>query len=138
MDNLQRAQVSILIDGDDLDPSEITALLGNAPRLGVRKGDVFLAGHGKQIEAKTGKWQFGGDWDSQPHLDRQIAQVLSALTNNMSVWRDLTIRYHCYLSVGGYFADWTGGITLDPNTLKLLSDRKIAIDFDLYAPAASI
>lgn len=137
MDNLHRAMVSILMDGDDLAPSEITALLGNSPKLGVRKGDVFIASHGKSIEAKTGKWQFCGDWENPPHLDRQISDLLSALTDDMSAWREVTSRYHCYLSVGGYFHDWTGGITLEPGTLQLLAKRNLAIDFDLYAPAAS-
>ena len=137
MDSLQRATVSVLINGDDLVPSEITTILGGRPELGVAKGDVFLATHGKEIEAKTGKWQFGGGWESPPHLDRQIGDVLSGLTDDMAAWRDVTNRYHCYLSVGGYFHDWTGGMTLEPNTLKLLAERNLAIDFDLYAPAAS-
>jgi hypothetical protein len=42
MDNLKRATVSVLIDGDDLVPAEITTLLGANPRLGVRKDEVFL------------------------------------------------------------------------------------------------
>jgi hypothetical protein len=137
MDNLQRAKVSLLIDGDDLVPSEITAVLGRSPQLGVAKGEIFLAHHGKQTEAKTGKWQFAGDWETPPHLDKQINDVLSSITDDMSVWRKLTKRHHCYLTVGGYFSDWTGGMTLAPDTIKLLADRNLAIDFDLYAPAAS-
>ena len=137
MDSLQRAAVSVLIDGDDLIPSHITALLGQVPRLGVCKGEVFSATHGKQIEAKTGMWQFGGDWESPPDLDRQIANLLTSLTGEMSAWEGVTDGFNCYLSVGGYFHDWTGGMLLQPNTLKLLAERNLAIDFDLYAPAAS-
>ena len=137
MDNLQRATVSVSINGDDLVPSEITTLLGKAPRLGVCKGDVFLASYGKHIEAKTGKWQFGGEWESPPNLDKQITNVLAELTEDVSAWSEVTRRFECYLSVGGYFHDWTGGITLQPKTMKLLADRNLTIDFDLYAPAAS-
>jgi hypothetical protein len=61
MDNLQRACVSLSIDEDDLVPSEVTALLGAEPRLGVAKDETFLASHGKYIQARTGMWQFGGD-----------------------------------------------------------------------------
>jgi len=137
MDSLQRATVSLLIDGDDLVPSEVTAILGGSPQFGVVKGEVFVAKHGKKTESTTGKWRFGGDWESPPHLDRQISEVLSGLTDDMSSWMEVTSRYHCYLSVGGYFNDWTGGMTLSPETLKLLADRNLPIDFDLYAPAAS-
>lgn len=137
MDNLQRATVSVSISGDDLIPSEITALLGEAPRIGVCKGDVFLASDGKHIEARTGKWLFGGQWESPPDLDSQITSIFSTLTEDISVWNELTSHFECYLSVGGYFHDWTGGITLQPSTMSLLVERNLAIDFDLYAPAAS-
>jgi hypothetical protein len=137
MDSLQRAAVSVSISGDDLVPSEITALLGEAPALGVCKGEVFLASHGKHIEAQTGKWLFGGQWESPSDLDRQITSIFSALTEDIAVWNEVTSRFECYLSVGGYFHDWTGGMTLQPSTMRLLVERNLAIDFDLYAPAAS-
>ncbi|AUW57900.1 hypothetical protein C1T17_11630 [Sphingobium sp. SCG-1] len=137
MDNLQRASVSLLIDEDDLVPSEITALLGAEPRLGVAKGEKFLGSHGKCTEASTGKWQLGGDWNTPVDLNDQISTLLARLTDDLEVWKYLTARYHCYMSVGGYFVDWTGGITLAPQTLGALSARGLAIDFDLYAHTAS-
>lgn len=137
MDNLQRAIVSLMINGDDLVPAEVTVILGASPQLGVMKGEGLLAVYGKMIEAKTGMWQFGGDWESPPHLDRQISNILSALTDDISVWREITDRFYCYISIGGYLNDWTGGMTLAPDTLKLLSDRRLPIDFDLYAPDVS-
>ncbi len=137
MDSLQRAKVSVLIADDNLVPSEVTALLGRPPRRGISKGETFLASHGKQMKAQTGMWYFGGEWESPPQLDRQISDVLSALTSDLSVWAELTNRFLCYLSVGGYFHEWTGGMTIGPKTSKLLAERNLAIDFDLYAPAAS-
>ena len=137
MDSLNRAKVSVSIAGDDLIPSEITALLGASPRLGVCKGEVFLGSHGKHLVAKTGKWHFGGGWESTPNLDKQIASVLAELTDNELAWKEVTTRFDCYLNVGGYFNDWTGGMTLQPSTMKLLADRHLDIDFDLYAPASS-
>lgn len=137
MDSLQRAKVSVLIADDNLVPSELTALLGRPPRLGVSKGETFLASHGKKIKAQTGMWQFGGEWESPPQLDRQISEVLSVLTNDLSIWAEVTNRYFCDLSVGGYFHAWTGSMTLGPTTLQLLAERKLSIDFDLYAPAVS-
>ncbi|MBB4615857.1 DUF4279 domain-containing protein [Novosphingobium taihuense] len=134
MDNLQRAMISLLIDEDDLIPSEITALLGSEPSLGVSKGEKFLSHHGKLIKAKTGKWQLHSGWKSPVNLDEEISLLLARLTDDHEVWGNLTARYHCYLSVGGYFEDWTGGITLSPDTLGALAARNLAIGFDLYAP----
>ena len=137
MDNLQRAIVSLLIDGDDLVPAEVTKTLRSSPQLGVVKGQAYLVTDGRTIEAKTGMWQFRGDWESSPHLDRQIGDILSALTSDISAWKEITTRFHCHISIAGYFHDWTGGMKLSPDTLKLLADRSLPIDFDLYAPAIS-
>lgn len=132
MDNLQRASVSLLIDEDDLIPSEITALLGSQPSFGVVKGERFLASSGRYIEAKTGKWKVTSGWKTSVHLDEEISALLARLTNDLAAWKYLTDHYHCYVSVGGYLADWTGGITLSPPTLGALAARQLAIDFDLY------
>ncbi|MDK8187889.1 MULTISPECIES: DUF4279 domain-containing protein [Sphingomonas] len=137
MDNLHRAIVSVLIDGDDLQPSEITTLLGQAPRLGVSKGQSFTTSHGQQTVAATGLWQYGAAWEFEPDLNQQIGLVLSSLTSDLSAWTEVTRRYNCYVAIGGYFHDWTGGLTLEPGTLQLLAERNLAIDLDLYAPAAS-
>lgn len=137
MDNLQRASVSLLIDGDDLIPSEISALLGQEPRLGVKKDEIFVGSHGKDIQARTGKWQFGIGWTSPANVDEQIVNIFKLLNDDTIVWKSLTDRYHCYVAVGGTFNDWTGGLTIEAGTLRLLAERGLAIDFDLYAPEAS-
>ena len=137
MDNLQRATVSISIGGDDLVPDEVTALLGASPNIAARKGEVFLGSNGRPIKARTGRWSFRGGWVSPPDLDRQISDLLACLTEDVTVWNKMTTRFACYLSVGGYLNGWAGGILLQPTTMKLLVDRNLAIDFDLYAPAAS-
>lgn len=137
MDNLQRASVTLLISGDSLVPDELTALLGELPNLGVTKGETFRASHGEEIEANTGRWVFGGDWRSPPDLDEQVTELLLALPSGSELWLELTRRFQCWVTVGAYLNDWTGGLTLAPATLKLLAERNLPIDLDLYAPAAS-
>lgn len=137
MDALQRAIVTLRIDEDDLDPAEITSLLGGEPRLGVRKGEQFTGQSGEQVTAKTGKWNFGGDWETAPDIGSQITAIFEKLTQDLDIWRSVTGRFHCYVSVGGYFDGWTGGMTLEPTVLMLMAERGLAIDFDFYAPVAS-
>ncbi|WP_179102120.1 DUF4279 domain-containing protein [Sphingopyxis sp. KK2] len=127
-----------MIEEDDLVPSEITSLLGVEPHLAVIKGERFLSSNGKYIEASTGKWQFWGDWKSPVDLNEEISTLLAMLTDDLAAWSYLTARCHCYLTVGGHFNDWTGGIALAPETISALAARGLAIDFDLYAPAASV
>jgi len=138
-DHLQRASVTLLISDDDLVPEEVTALLGCEPNTGVRKGDSFVAHNGRAITARTGKWHLSTGYREPPNIDQQITELLGSLPDSLAIWSDLTSRFHCYVSVGLYFADdsWTGGFTIEPKTLLMLGERRLAIDFDIYAPGAS-
>jgi hypothetical protein len=139
MDKLQRACVTLLIHGDDLVPEELTALLGRQPEIGVRKGETYFGYDVRGRPARTGMWHFGTDYREPPFIDEQITELLGSLSNNFDAWSDLTARFDCYVTVGVYFADdsWTGGIVLQPQTLRMLGERGLAIDFDMYAPGAS-
>lgn len=139
MDNLHRASVTLLIHGDDLVPEELTALLGRQPRIGARKGETFLGHNGRTILASTGKWVLGTGCTEPPCIDKQINDLLNSLPANAELWRDLTTRFDCHISVGAYFdiESWTGGIMLEAETLGMLGERGLAIDFDIYAPGAS-
>ena len=139
MDNLKRAMATLLIYGDELVPDELTALLGAPPKLGVRRGESFVGHQGNLITAKTGRWDVGTGWREPPCIDKMICEVLHSLAEGTELWRDLTTRFDCYLSVGLYFYDdsWTGGITLEPQTLRMLGERGLALDLDMYAPGAS-
>ncbi len=140
-DPLQRASVTLLIRDDDLVPEELTALLGRNPDHAVRKGETFIsrgrAGH--EVTAKTGMWLAGSGWRAPPNIDEQITDLLRSLPDSLSLWNDLTKRFDCYVTVGLYFDDdsWTGGIVLEAETLRMLGERGLAIDFDMYAPGAS-
>jgi hypothetical protein len=138
-DPLQRASVSLLIQGDDLVPLEVTQLLGQEPKRGVKRGETFVGHNGRNVTAKTGQWVVGTGYREPPCIDEQISELLSSLPESISVWDDLTRRFDCYVCVGAYFANdsWTGGILLEAQTLRLLGERGLAIDFDLYSPGAS-
>lgn len=140
-DPLQRACVTLLINGDDLIPEELTALLGQHPETGVRKGETFKSRGrpGTAVKARTGMWHFGTGYREPPNINRQVIELLARLPEDADIWADLTTKYDCYVAVGVYFTDesWTGGFTLQPVTLRMLGERRLTIDFDMYAPAAS-
>ena len=141
MDNLKRASVTLLIRDDDLVPEELTALLGREPEHAVRKGESFISRGwpGRELTAKTGMWHAGSGWREPPNIDEQITELLRSLPDSLNLWNDLHKRFDCYVTVGVYFDDdsWTGGIVLEAETLRMLGERGLAIDFDMYAPGAS-
>lgn len=72
-------------------------------------------------------------------IDNQIADLLNSLPNNLSLWPRLTTDFDCYINVGVWFTDnsWTGGFCLQAQTLRMLGERGLKVDFDMYAPGVS-
>ncbi len=139
-DPLQRACVTLRIIGDDLAPDELTALLGVQPEIGVRKHESYVTRHsGRVRRAETGLWMLGTGYREPPDIDEQITELIGRMSPRLEIWNDLSTKFDCEVSVGVYFKDgsWTGGILLQPHTLRLLGERDLSIDFDMYAPGAS-
>lgn len=138
-DPLQRACVTLLVHGDDLNPDELTALLGQQPQQGVRKGEMYYGYDARGRPSRTGMWHFGLGYREPPSIDQQITELLARLPETDEVWDDLTTKYECLVAVGVWFTDdsWSGGFTLQADTLRMLGERGLAVDFDMYAPAAS-
>jgi hypothetical protein len=141
IDALQRVSVTLLIQGDDLVPEELSAMLGTTAEIGVRKGETFKSRGrpGAIVTAATGMWHVGTGVREQPNIDEQIAELIDSLPEDAGTWHKLTTKFDCYVSVGAWFIDdsWTGGFALEPKTLGMLAARGLAVDFDIYAPEAS-
>ncbi|HEU0156699.1 MAG TPA: DUF4279 domain-containing protein [Stellaceae bacterium] len=61
-DGDSRAFVTLRFAGDDLDPSEISAVLPVAPTRAHRKGEEFIAGpHAGKLRGRTGIWFLATD-----------------------------------------------------------------------------
>lgn len=139
MDYLQRASVTLLIRGDDLEPAELTAILGRQPKIGVRAGESFENGNGNIRTAQTGMWLVSDGYREPTNIDLQICDLLNSMPDSLSIWTDLSARFECLVALGIYFVDesWTAGINLESTTLRMLGERGLSLDFDMYAPAAS-
>jgi hypothetical protein len=93
MAHLHRSLAALRIQGEDLDPSEISTLLGCAPTMSQRKGDVFTSKTGSSRTARCGAWHLDA-LDREPEdLDGQIAEVLGKLTSDLTVWASIVARY---------------------------------------------
>jgi hypothetical protein len=134
MPKLDRSVAALRFFGDDLDPDEITLLLGAAPTLGARKGGVWLTPGGREKVAKSGTWVLEAKDHSPGDLDGQVEELLSSLTIDMSVWNDLKRRFSGDIFLGLFLAQSNEGITLSPETLYAVGSRGLILDAAIYAP----
>lgn len=129
---LHKSSVLLGFYGDDLDPYELSALLGGEPSFGVMKGDTWLTSMGVEKVAHTGSWRLEAEEQQPANLDCQIIELLGRLTNDLAKWRSLSQRYQGRFFCGLFLASWNEGIALQPETLVLVSERRLVIDFDIY------
>jgi len=65
-------------------------------------------------------------------FDAQISEILDQLTDDMSIWQDLTSRFRAYVFCGLFMEEGNEGISLSNGTLQRLAERGLTIDFDIY------
>ncbi|SEF24340.1 DUF4279 domain-containing protein [Variovorax sp. NFACC27] len=132
MANISRSVATLRVAGDALDPEEITRLLGRSPTRAYRKGDAIAAGSGTRI-ATFGHWQLHAK-DAEPEdVNRQVAELLARLTQDLQVWSLIARQYRLDLFCGLFMREHNEGVSLSPATLHSLGQRSIKLDLDIYA-----
>jgi len=114
--------------GDDLEPDEITRLLGAPPTHWARVGDEVSSGR----VATQGSWRLQAPSRSPEDLDEQIADLFSSLTADPAVWRELTGRYRADVFCGLFLDGPNEGVSISPATSRLLADRYLPLGLDIY------
>jgi len=94
MAHLHRSVATLRISGEDLDPAEISTLLGCASTTSQRKGDVFTSkASGLSRTVKFGAWHLEAADRVPEDLDGQIAELLGKSTPSLDVWASIVQRY---------------------------------------------
>ena len=129
---IAKSTAAVRFFGDDLEPSELSALLGCEPSTQYRRGD--LVSPGRPNTRKCGAWLLAAE-DRQPEaLDEQLAGIFSKLTQDLEVWRALSSRFDAAVFCGLFMNESNEGFSLSRITLAALSARNLEIGFDVYDP----
>lgn len=119
--------------GDDLVPEEISELLGATPTKSERKGDVLVGKiTGNKRVAKTGGWRLAAPKDCDGDLDAQINGLFAKLSSDMNVWHDLGLKYQVDVFCGIFMKTGNDGLVFSPATLRLLGERGVTLNLDIY------
>ena len=123
--------VSLRFFGDDLDPDEVSTLLGCSPTDSARRGDLVQL-RTRSYTAPQGSWSLCTE-RSADDIETQLVAMFGRLTDDLSVWQSLTTRFDADLFCG-VFLVWQGhGFDMSPRLHRLLADRNLLIVFDIYA-----
>jgi uncharacterized protein DUF4279 len=129
---VSKTRASLRIFGDDLDPDEISALLGAPPTLSGKKGEVRADKRGIEQTARTGRWLLRVNHRQPGDLDSQLVELLSPLTPDIEVWRSLVTRFKADIFCGLFMKESNEGLGLRPETLEMIGSRGLPLGFDIY------
>ncbi|MDD5262333.1 MAG: DUF4279 domain-containing protein [Methylacidiphilales bacterium] len=134
MARLHKSIVTLRIAGDLLVPDEITRLLGVSPTNSQTKGQELIGlKTGKVRIAKSGMWRLCASDREPEDMDDQINEILSRMTTDLAVWRNITERFEVDLFCGLFMGSGNEGLTISSQSLAALGMRGIEIGLDIYA-----
>jgi hypothetical protein len=113
---IDRSAVSLRIMGEDLDPEEISRLLGREPS-----------------SARKTVWVLRSQLAPERELDAKVADLLSSLPADPTIWSSIAARHRIDLFCGVFLNALNRGFGLSVRTLRMLAERGIEIGFDIYA-----
>lgn len=131
MASIARARASLRFFGDDLDPDEVTRLLGAQPSDSYRSGEEILGKATTRI-APTGAWFKQSELPPEAELDSHIRSVLDPLTSDLDIWRSLLDRFSADVFCGVFLDHINEGFELSPATSAALGARGLPVAFDIY------
>ena len=133
MGTVNRTVATLRIGGDALDPASISRMLGHEPTSSQVKGEELIgAKTGRVRIAKTGLWLLEASDQVPGDLDAQVEEVLSRLTPDLSVWRDISTHHSIDLFCGLFLLQGNEGLSISAKSLNALGIRGIELGLDIY------
>jgi hypothetical protein len=133
MAQVQRSVATLRISGDDLDPAQITRLLGCAPTSAQTKGERIV-GRDTQVAriASRGMWRLVAVAREPEDLDGQIVELISKMTADIEIWKSIAAKYRVDLFCGIFLRGSNEGLSISPQSLTALGLRQIELALDIY------
>ena len=134
MAQLARSVASLRIFGDDLEPEEVTRLLGHSPSRSWRKGEIQISKSGHSFTRRSGAWLLDVDPTEPEDVNGQVAKLLGMLTNDDTAWSQVTGRFEVDLFCGWFMGTSNEGVSVSPSTMSALGRFGIELSLDIYGP----
>ena len=125
--------IKLRITGQNLNLEEITEKLSHKPSFTYRKGDSYIPKYAdkKPIMYKEDCWLLEVEKDVTQTLDDTIIKFVSNFTDKTGYLQELSGEYDVTLWVSAYPDEEQSNIHLSPDTLKVIADMGISVDFNI-------
>lgn len=136
---LEKTKATLRIHGDDLIPDEVNRLLGAQPTGAHTRGEILIGKvTGHRRVARTGAWSLQAAEQSPGDLNAQIRDIFALLSSDPAVWAQLQSRFEMNLFCGLFMGRSNDGEAIAAANLRLLGERGIELQLDIYAPEPDV
>ncbi|MBL8269411.1 MAG: DUF4279 domain-containing protein [Steroidobacter sp.] len=134
MATINRTLATLRISGEDLDPEEVSTLLGHPAERSQKKGEEIIGRSTGEVRiARFGIWVLKAPEAQPGDIDGQLNSILEKLTDDLSVWKQLSARFEMDLFCGLFMEGGMEGLCISPESLLRLGERGIELGLDIYA-----
>jgi uncharacterized protein DUF4279 len=127
---IDETRVTLGIHGPDLEPNEISSLLGCAPTSAHRRGDPRRNGIAPWPQ---GAWLLSVEGKAPTEPEELIELLIDRLPSESAIWEQLAAKYTVRITLGLFTGDWNRGFELSPATVSRLAAIGARVGFDIYA-----
>lgn len=131
---IRRSAASLRIFGDELQPTEISRILGCEPTQARLKGEVVKYPSGRERTFTCGSWFLTAESAEPENLDGQIKWLVAQMTDDLEVWKSLSSSYDIDMFCGAFMQSGNDGLSISAATMLTLGLRGIELDLDIYSP----
>ena len=128
-------EFSIDITSEDLQPTEITALIGLQPTSHHLQGDAFGSlGH----KFKFGRWRYSSgrlDFRAGRCFEQQFDDFIRALPNTPAIWGRIAAHHEAVVNVCLWMRTWNREFGISSFALGELAHRRLRLHVDTYFEA---
>jgi hypothetical protein len=126
---VDKTRLTLGVHGEDLDPDEISRLIGCAPTTAHRRGDARRSG----TPWPKGAWLLSVEGHSPTGPEELVHLLLARLPTDASLWSELRARYRVTLGFGIFTERWNRGFDLTANAISRIESLGVGVGFDIYA-----
>lgn len=124
------AHASLRIFGVELDPEEISRLMGRVASTSYRAGDQVSPR--VDTRRRTGMWILDSDLDSDRSLADHISALLGRLPNDRALWSDLASRFTLDLYCVVELLHQNSGLEVPDDVMVEIAGRRLSVQLDFY------
>lgn len=129
---VDETRVTLGIHGAELDPAEISKLLGCPPTSAHRRGDPRASGLPPWPQ---GCWLLCVEGEAPTRPEELVDQLLRGLPMDTAIWEHLRTKYTVRVTFGIHIGDWNRGFELSPASVERLASLGAPVGFDIYVDA---